>query len=305
MALAKESILLMNIRAIEKGIDLSLDYQPGIPVSFTGDAGRIRQILLNLLGNAIKFTSQGGVKISITSTGEIKDKHQIRIAIIDTGIGISKQNQSKLFDAFQQADTSTTRKFGGTGLGLAICKKLVELMDGEIGLNSTVAEGSEFWFTLCLPDSAQDHLQPNNGLKSTATSQETPPALKLTGNVLLVEDNLINQMVAQDIIEQTGLTVDIAENGIKAVQAWRDGEYDLILMDCLMPEMDGYEATRQIRSLEQDCHIPIIALTANVLNSDKQVCKDAGMDDFIGKPIELNLLTSTLDKWLKIIRETR
>jgi signal transduction histidine kinase/CheY-like chemotaxis protein len=291
-----DAIQLLMPRANDKKVHLILDYHNHIPKFFYGDTGRIRQVILNLLGNAVKFTSEGSVTLTVSSEKQQHDIYDLTISVKDTGIGIPEKDQAKLFGVFQQADASTTRKFGGTGLGLAICKKLIELMDGEIGLNSTEAKGSEFWFKIALPEMIHSQKPDNANNIDPSTSGFD---ITLEGHILLVEDNQINQLVAQDMIERTGLTVDIAENGIEAIASWRKTHYDIILMDCLMPEMDGYEATRQIRLFEKNTHIPIIALTANVLSSDKQACKDAGMDDFIGKPIELTLLNATLEKWIK------
>lgn len=290
---AQEAIELFQEKAKDKNITIILHYNPDTPVYFYGDLGRIRQIILNLLGNAIKFTVKGGVTIQVSSERKDNEKNWLRVSIQDTGIGIAKKDQDKLFSAFQQADASTTRKFGGTGLGLAICKKLIEIMNGTIGFNSTENEGSEFWFEVYLP--VAEKPQENNSMLGYEKNDTT---ICLHGHILLVEDNPINQLVAQEMIECTGVTVDIAENGFKAVDAWKNNQYDLILMDCLMPEMDGYEATKKIRSLENKSRIPIIALTANAMESDRQACHAAGMDDFVSKPIQMDILHATLAQWL-------
>jgi signal transduction histidine kinase/CheY-like chemotaxis protein len=295
----QDAIQLLLPRTQEKEISLFINYSEETPKYFYGDQEKLRQVVLNLLGNAIKFTQKGHVTLSVSSNSLPGKSYELTVSVKDTGIGIPKDDIAKLFGVFQQADASTTRKFGGTGLGLAISKKIIELMDGKIGINSTEGEGSDFWFKVILPDAtaSQKNALPTDNSPEKQINTDTKK--KLSGRVLLVEDNQINQMVAQDMIERTGLSVDIAENGVKAIELWQKNQYDLILMDCLMPEMDGFEATRNIRLLEKDQRIPIVALTANVLNSDKQACKDAGMDDFVGKPIVLSLLNSTLEKWVK------
>ena len=293
--LSVNAIELMSSRANDKQIDLRLNYPKDLAECFHGDPGRLRQIILNLVGNAIKFTSKGYVELSIEGEAMDASHQKITIRIKDTGIGIPSSGQSQLFEAFHQADASTTRKFGGTGLGLAICKRLTELMNGSIDFQSEEGKGTEFWITVVLPlgEHVSSKRDNENDNPSPSNTEE-----QLSGKILLAEDNHINQMVAKDLIEQLGIEVDIAENGIKAVDAWRKGSYDLILMDCLMPEMDGFEATRQIRSLQQEHHTPIIALTANVLPSDQKACADSGMDDFLGKPIVHQLLVEKLKHWL-------
>lgn len=292
----RDILKLMNGRAKEKEIQLLIKYPSKAHCFFLGDPGRIRQIIINLVGNAIKFTPQGKVEISV-EVNELDDcKSRLCISVTDSGIGISSDNQAKLFKAFQQADSSTTRQFGGTGLGLAICKKLVDLMAGDIGCNSEPDKGSSFWFCIDLPRADKTNTDQAN---SQSSADRESLSIPLNSKVLLVEDNHINQLVATTLLESLELEHEVAENGIAAISKWKRGDYDLILMDCLMPEMDGYEATRQIRALEKEGeHIPIIAVTANVLPSDQEACKEAGMDDFVSKPLDFNLLKESLARWL-------
>ena len=439
---AYETIQLLSARAEEKNLELIFNYHSECPRQLIGDAGRIRQILVNLLGNAIKFTESGHVVLDISCQAVSGDNTNLLVKVQDTGIGIPPSAQEKLFNSFAQADGSTTRKFGGTGLGLAISKKLVTLMGGEIGVNSEPGDGAEFWFSITLP--AVEKIQPlpkaslegirvlivddNSSYREILCEQLTsfkmdvltapsgieameilhramaegnpvqvaildymmpevngkalckmikkesapvlselplvlltsygqigqgkefkkagfaaylskPASLEIlhdtlasviglkqqnlehdlitrhslvetaateTGSekpvfnarILLAEDDLTNQKVATGVLNQFGLEVDVANNGRQAVDMYRSGQYDLILMDCRMPEMDGHEATRIIRDSEQDSRIPIIALTANIQDSDREQCRLAGMDDFVGKPFTVDEIENALGRWL-------
>ncbi len=294
-----EVISLFKSKAAEKNIQLNYEIDENCPIHLKGDSLRIKQILQNLVSNAIKFTEQGLVKIQIS--GSIKDDHQtvgLVFNVTDTGIGINQDAQGKLFSDFTQVDSSTTRKFGGTGLGLAICKQLVNLMGGKIGVNSKADQGATFWFTLNLNinTSAQPRQDKN---KPGQTNQFLP----LSGKVLLVEDNLVNQLVAKTILENFSITPDIANDGQQAVLKTENTVYDLILMDCQMPVLDGFDATRQIRANEVkgniNPHTPIVALTANAHDKDRERCLAVGMDDYLPKPIVRDDLYNMLAKYLK------
>jgi PAS domain S-box-containing protein len=434
---AGDVIRLLSPQAEEKGLDLLLRYGPECPRRFVGDAGRLRQILMNLVGNAIKFTEQGFVRIAVSCPHKSEKQSLVRIEVQDTGIGIATENQAKLFNKFTQADASTTRRFGGTGLGLAISQQLVEMMDGEIGVHSALESGSTFWFTLTLPfasepeplqlaelrgtrvllvdnddlnrralrgqlehmgievmtaatigqavvvlqsRSAEDRFQlllldrhldgvsgeqlaravreeeggsdlplvlltsaakrgdaehyqqvgyaaylakpvPGEILGQTLASvlggrdEQPPPFItrhqleesdiyevtgsrSYTGRVLLVEDNKANQVVAVSMLKKLGLKPKLAEDGRQALEELAGSDYDLVLMDCQMPVMDGYEACREIRRGEKGGQIPVIALTANVSGSDRKKCRDAGMDDFLAKPFTMDEIAAVLERWL-------
>jgi signal transduction histidine kinase/CheY-like chemotaxis protein len=285
---------LLKPRAAEKGLVLAADYAPELPARFLGDAGRIRQILVNLVGNAIKFTHQGHVRISVQP--ENQDAHDVvaRFTVEDTGIGIPQEKHALLFSKFSQTDASTTRRYGGTGLGLAICKRLAELMGGAVGVESQPEKGSRFWFTL--------HLKVATDVKASEPRAAAIQSVEVpAGRILLAEDNSVNRQVALAMLNKLGLTADIAESGLEALSLWSRGGYDLILMDCLMPELDGFDAAREIRRREtpQVRRTPIIAMTANAMKEDREQCFAAGMDDHLAKPVTLDQLAKTLTSWLK------
>ncbi|MCK5876719.1 MAG: response regulator, partial [Candidatus Marithrix sp.] len=281
---------LFKIQIKEKGLLLEIIIDKGIP-HLIGDPLRLVQILANLITNAIKFTEQGSiiVKIKLLSLGEQQVK--LHFVVKDTGIGISQEVIPRLFSAFIQADGSTTRKFGGTGLGLTICKRLVTLMGGEILVESQLNEGSSFNFTITFgiqTEKSKPVIKTSNNITTITLANEV--------KVLLVEDNPINQQLAKKIIENKGITVQVANNGEEAVSIVSETKFDAILMDIQMPKMGGYEATNLIRLKYPD--IPIIAMTANVMTSDKEKCLQAGMNDYISKPIEIKGLFDTLAKWI-------
>ncbi|HXG47999.1 MAG TPA: ATP-binding protein [Methylomirabilota bacterium] len=285
-------------RAKEKGLSLTVDVGVDGPLSVLGDAGRARQVLMNLVGNAVKFTPSGSVSISIERepARPACARGFLKCSVTDTGIGIPRDRQEHLFQKFTQADASTTRAFGGTGLGLAIAKKLVELMGGAIGLTSEAGRGSTFWFTL---PAGTTNKSAGPGRPEVAPGGCASPNLLAGARILLAEDNVTNQRLAQRMLAKLGCVVDIANDGVEAVRLARAGRYDLILMDCSMPHMTGYDATREIRSTEQDDrHIPIIAITANAMRGDREKCLAAGMDDYLSKPVQQQALRDMLARWL-------
>ncbi len=289
---------LLSTRTTEKGISLTVSITPEASGHFIGDSLRIRQILLNLAGNAIKFTDQGAVRISVlrTLTG-------VRFEVADTGIGIPAEALDRLFTSFTQVDASTTRRFGGTGLGLAISKSLAEGMGGVIGVDSEEGVGSCFWFEL--PMQATEKQENSSGKLPAQVAQPITEERSSdahhdeTRRLLVVEDNKVNQKLALTLLARLGYSADLAENGIEAVKAATNTRYSLILMDMQMPEMDGLEATRQIRAHAAiNSNVPIVALTANAMESDRQACLAAGMNDFLSKPFSRDSLAQCLERWL-------
>lgn len=277
----------------QKGLKAYYQLDPQLPQWLLGDEHRLRQVMINLIGNALKFTEQGGVFVRVQLL-EQHDQHQslIRFSVKDTGIGISPAAQARLFEAFTQADSSTTRQFGGTGLGLTISKKIVELMQGHLQVTSTEGKGSQFFFDIRLTKTDC----PVTQAPSAAPISQANPHDKY---LLLVEDNKINQLVAGKFLQKFGYQYDIAENGAQALERMQTKAYDAILMDCQMPVLDGFEATKRIRLLEQSSqrHVPIIGLTANALEGDREKCLACGMDDFTTKPIKIDELEAKLKQW--------
>lgn len=271
-----------------KGVELNWRLGQNTTGQYKGDRGRIRQVLVNLLGNASRFTEKGSIQVSVTRDLETGI---LLFEVQDTGIGIATKAQSQIFEAFIQADGSTTRRFGGTGLGLAICKHIVGLMDGEIGMDSVPSEGSRFWFSLTLPRLEQAPLQ------AQRVRQDSLPDFEGL-RVLLVEDNPVNQDVTTQMLETLGCVVHLAEDGMEALEALvARAQHDIVLMDCNMPRMDGFDATREIRTREANGNLPrlpVIALTANAMTKDREQCIAAGMDDFLSKPFRMLELADLL-----------
>ena len=288
--------------AHDKGLVLRVNLGAGVPASVTGDSLRLRQVLLNLASNAVKFTDAGTVTVSVHTLGD----DRLRFSVTDTGIGIDPSVRHILLDPFSQADSSTTRRFGGTGLGLAICAQLVELMGGTLDFDSRLGEGSTFWFEVPLPAAepsevtwavAEEPSAPVTSAPVTSAPVTSAPVAAAVpgGRVLLADDAHINRLVGVALLERLGYTVDVVANGAEAVDAVRHTHYDAVLMDCLMPVMDGYEATGRIRRLEDAAgHTPIIALTASAMLGDRERCLAAGMDDYVSKPLDPAALAGVL-----------
>ncbi|OYV39053.1 MAG: hypothetical protein B7Z80_08370, partial [Rhodospirillales bacterium 20-64-7] len=314
--------LLFTEQARTKSLTLLTAITQDMNTVVAGDKHRLQQILTNLVGNAIKFTPEGTVTVRCSGQPEDEKTIRVRFEVTDTGIGVPAERQAVIFDAFAQADSSMTRRYGGTGLGLSIARQLVHMMDGDIGVQSTVGIGSTFWFTVVLerlPDTVVPVITP------PARPPEPPPvvaptttqpafvspagvefraALKRFGrqsvSILLVEDNPANLRVTQALLETLGCKVETARNGLEAISAYRERRFDLVLMDCQMPEMDGYEATQAIRRLEAVLRrrTPIVALTAHAMEGSREAALDSGMDDQITKPLTMAILTRKLLQWL-------
>ena len=272
----------------QKQLEFQFNLDPDLPEYVKGDPLRLKQVLLNLVGNSLKFTEKGGVYISVNVVQSLPTL-RIEFNVTDTGIGIPKEKQRSLFQAFTQVDSSTTRKYGGTGLGLQISQRLVELMNGHIEVQSQPGKGSSFIFTIDLEAGEKPSEE-----KSTSQSSERPIS---DIRILVAEDNRTNQIVIGAMLTKLGYTFDVFENGKEAIQSLNTNAYDLVLMDCQMPVLDGLEATREIRKSPQWEKLPIVALTAGATDKEQTECTNAGMNDFLSKPITIGVLESTLKKW--------
>ena len=301
--LVQDCISVCSVAARNGGIELSCSLDPATPLLIKSDPTRLRQVLLNLLNNAIKFTTQGSVKLKVFPSEHLVSGYTVKFEVSDTGIGISEDQLGRLFSAFSQAESSITRQFGGTGLGLSISQRLVELMGGEIGVNSVAGKGSTFWFTICC-ESAD---RPAETAAESFVEYKSVPVAKVHGlenhKILVVEDNAVNQMVVEGLLKRLGLSYLTVSDGEQAVRKYQQhyGEYSLVFMDCEMPVMDGYTATRLIRAFEKEQslpRIPIIALTAHVVQEHREQISAVGMDACIAKPIEVKVFIETLQAFL-------
>ncbi|MBC8205669.1 MAG: PAS domain S-box protein [Kiritimatiellales bacterium] len=282
--------LLFADRAKKKGVHLAVDVDPDVPQKMMGDAGRVRQVLINLVGNALKFTHEGEIQIGLRAE-KIEKGWNLMADVKDTGVGMTPDLQQRVFDKFTQGDTSSTREFGGAGLGLAITKQLVEIMGGEISVMSAVGEGTRFNFNIVLPPLEED-------VVSATVKPIDKKLVELAAEILLVEDNLVNQKVATALIQKMGCRVTVANNGAEALEVLPGQKFDLVFMDCQMPVMDGFEATRAIRQMVGELRdIPIVAITAHALKEDRQRCLDVGMDDYLSKPVHRDKLLAILQKY--------
>ena len=275
--------------AFSKGLKLEFSYPADVPSCLVGDEVRVRQVLTNLVGNAIKFTLTGGVFVDVKKTGQSAREVTLRISVRDTGVGILPEQQQLIFEKFTQADLSTTRKFGGTGLGLSISKQLIEMMGGRIGLHSQPGTGTTFYFVITLPISKDCDVE-----RIAAPSQQ-----KFSGRVLLAEDNQVNQLVARKILSSLGFEVDVVENGQLALEKLKDERFDVVMLDCQMPVMDGYTAAREIRKLSGPAaKVPIVAMTAHAMTGDREKCIESGMNEYISKPVKKEALIEVLSRTL-------
>ena len=292
-------------RAEAKGVALSCDVDPAVPDGLEGDPIRLRQVLLNLVGNALKFTQVGSVRVRVAPVEETPQAITMRFEVADTGIGVEPRDRERLFQPFAQADSSTTRKYGGTGLGLSICQRLVHLMQGEIGLESQPGVGSTFWFTIPVHRAAV----PASGPVAAPISAAPPRALpgRSGQRLLLVEDSWMNQQVALGMLEELGYEADLATNGREALEAIERTAYAAVLLDCQMPEMDGFQMAAELRRREAESGrspVPVIAMTASAMPADRERCLASGMNDHLAKPVRIVELSAKLANWVAAAGET-
>lgn len=303
--LVESKISLMGVIAQEKGLELKTQIQNTIPSSLKGDSGKIGQILLNLISNAIKFTENGSILVIVEPVDLEINRCRIKVRVQDSGIGMTEHQASQLFQPFVQADGSTARKYGGTGLGLSISKKFIEMMGGEIGVESTLGLGSTFWFTLPLEISNVDAPEPETPFGSNGQVELVDPtqmSKRKAVRILIAEDNPVNQIVIVNMLSVLGYTARLVKNGVEAVEEFKNNRYDLILMDQHMPVMDGMQAAQEIRKLEEGTgqRVPIIAFTATVIQEEKKELYLTFMDDFMLKPLTIDTLEKTLERWSQV-----
>jgi signal transduction histidine kinase/ActR/RegA family two-component response regulator len=305
-----DTINLLLLQSREKGVKLTATIDTDVPTALKGDAGRLRQIIINLVGNAIKFTNKGFVTLHIQKDSEDEHNVTLRFLVHDSGIGIAANKLEQIFAPFSQVDSTTTRKYGGTGLGLTISRNLAEMMGGSVSVESVEGQGSTFWFTVVVGKQGEESL-PDPHLP-VAGFNSSPPSAGESGQgcfsapvirILLVEDDPDARKIVPKLLKYYGYQVDVAADGKKALQALEENEYALVLMDCMMPEMDGYEAIAVIRdqaSVVRSHDIPVIALTGNAMKHDRDKCIAVGMDDHLTKPLLLSDMLAMLEKWLKM-----
>jgi signal transduction histidine kinase len=283
-ALLDEVRAMFVDQAAGSGVGLTLTRPRDVHDAWRGDPGRIRQILINLVGNALKFTREGHVSVTVAGSGD-----GLRFTVSDTGMGIDPAIVAHVFEPFRTADASSSRRFGGTGLGLSIVRRLARMMGGDAGLQSVVNEGTDAWFSVTL-----------ERMTAAAPRRDEPVrAFRCKAEILVVEDNPVNQLVTARMLERFGCRVRVVNNGLAALGALGEQRFDAVLMDCHMPEMDGYEATRQLRAgSSENARTPVIALTANAMRHDRDLCLAAGMDDYVSKPVKPASLQTLLAKWL-------
>ena len=292
-----------------KGVAFACRIEDRVPQSVVADPTRLCQVVTNLLGNALKFTERGEVALEVGCESQDENAVTLHFVVSDTGIGIPAHKQSLIFEAFSQADGSTTRRFGGTGLGLTISSRLVELMGGRIWVESAEGQGSRFHFTARVGVARQARLSASQGVEVSATRAGVRPhtASEQAVSILLAEDNEVNRILAMRLLERQGYRVVVAENGREAIAALDREQFDLVLMDVQMPEMDGLEAARAIRLRERETggHLPIIALTSHAMKGDRERCLEAGMDDYVSKPIRTQDLFATIEAQLLASRSKK
>ena len=293
----EDTLKTFQIKALEKNLQLKCKIAPNVPQSVIGDPGRLRQILVNLIGNSIKFTEEGEICIDVQIHKKVSDKTCVRFVVSDTGIGIPNDKKNVIFESFSQVDSSTTRKYGGSGLGLTITSRLVSIMNGNIWFESELGKGTSFYFTIDFQE-VDNICEINKLTKKELSNKKLAPVSDKKLKILVAEDNEVNQLLTKLMLEEFGHHVTIAENGKEALSHYENYQFDIILMDVQMPEMSGFEATAVIREREKEkkSHIPIIAVTAHAMQGDKDRCLKAGMDNYITKPIDPDKLFEIIEK---------